>query len=522
MTSSAKPVRIPEILWSGGNEAALRDMLIAGALFWCLCCAAYLLAKGVVLDQAVTRAMVIANAVSYPAGHPDATFYRRAFNIDSYILAGLWRIKPDPVFLSSLRNFEQLWLAAFAAFGFVVLFTGKPFGGHLAAAVILYGHVPMFGATYPIDIQPNLFSDGQIGLQFSLVAVLLLLAGFPRLGGFLLGVVPVVHLAMAVIVWPWSILFRRSRTFLIWAAAGAAISAMLAAYVLWGTPLPPAPPYDQPLNSQTVYENFTRWTDVHRPPVTGSLVFHYLLNCACFFTVGFCLRRCLLDRGRDVGALHGILMFGGTAWSYIFLVWLISLAHLPIPKLVQISMPYRFSNFSAVLLIPLSIAIVPLLAPEKLLPALRGAALAAAVFIAFMIAGPDPRNAGLRNWLDRETRRDEMILPHLDLDADVQVETGHPVLMDEDTLWKIPYMPELAGVIGAMTKDIYGVDYTTLDAPLSERAPNWTTSWTSRSTATWQQLGRKYNFRLVLCPKQMRLDLPVCFRDAARTLYRIP
>jgi hypothetical protein len=132
----------------------------------------------------------------------------------------------------------------------------------------------------------------------------------------------------------------------------------------------------------------------------------------------------------------------------------------------------------------------------------------------------------LSAWLSQHAGAQELLVAPIDPVLELQAKTAHPVLVESETLWIMSYAPHLSGVIGAITRDVYGVDYT--DAAQIERLsrsgsladPVWREVWAARSRSGWAGLRQKYGMRLVLSP--MPLDLPVVLRSAEWALYEIP
>jgi hypothetical protein len=132
----------------------------------------------------------------------------------------------------------------------------------------------------------------------------------------------------------------------------------------------------------------------------------------------------------------------------------------------------------------------------------------------------------LSAWLSQHAGADELIVAPIDPVLELQAKTAHPVLVEAETLWIMSYTPRLSGVIGAITRDVYGVDYSAtseigrLRRTGSLSDPIWLETWKARPRAAWAGLRRKYGIRLVLSPTP--LDLPVVMRGAEWSLYEIP
>jgi hypothetical protein len=136
----------------------------------------------------------------------------------------------------------------------------------------------------------------------------------------------------------------------------------------------------------------------------------------------------------------------------------------------------------------------------------------------------------LSQWLAAHARPGEMILPAITPQTKLQPRTGHPVLMEAESLYLMSYMPSLAPTIGTMARDLYGVDYADRDqiervsrnGRLGFSSPFWHDAWKNRKRRDWQALGRKYGFRLTLSPNETPLDLPVVLPGTFWSLYEIP
>jgi hypothetical protein len=213
-----------------------------------------------------------------------------------------------------------------------------------------------------------MYSNGQMGLYIAVLIPALLLGGMWRSSGLLLGLMPAIHATFALMVWPWAglLLLARKvhrnagarRDLLLWGGLGLAVGAVL--YLIIRTTAdfrPPVAPYDVAANGDLIRQQFTIWTDRHRAPV-NVFTLEYLANAVLFFTiVGL-----LWLRSRVKGAaphswqaawLAGLGMW---VWGYIFgtRLWLAVSGSLP--DFILMSMPARFSNLSAVLLLPLTAA----------------------------------------------------------------------------------------------------------------------------------------------------------------------
>ena len=137
----------------------------------------------------------------------------------------------------------------------------------------------------------------------------------------------------------------------------------------------------------------------------------------------------------------------------------------------------------------------------------------------------------LNQWLAENTSSNEMLLVAVWPRSAFQVVTGHPTMIDIDTLMMVTYMKSLAPAVNLLVRDIFNIDYT--DRAQLERIVNedgmlrptssvWLEAWKNRSQAGWRQLGQKYRVRVVLAPKSTPLDLPIVLRGPVWTVYVIP
>lgn len=141
-----------------------------------------------------------------------------------------------------------------------------------------------------------------------------------------------------------------------------------------------------------------------------------------------------------------------------------------------------------------------------------------------------PYDEELNAWLARNANPGEPLLVPILPRAEVQAKTGHPALMELETIYLMSYMPDLCPSIGMMAKDLYGVDLSDpvqMNAIRAEtgqlpQSSEWYRHWSARTREQWQAVGKKYGFRLLLASSTLRLDLPVALAGPRFTLYLIP
>ena len=195
--------RLLRVMWSGGDSIALGPMLAVGALAWGAFSAAYLLVKGVILDEVLVPAEIIAGAVQYP---PEgiltrfSTCRRMLCSITWQRLYGQRCQAPGSSRPSAISCFS--FLSMFVPFALTLLLTRRPFWGYVASSLTASEAVLRFAGVYPLWVFPGAYSTGHISIHLAVLIVVLLLAGLWRFGGFLLGLLVSLHPAMAIVVWP--------------------------------------------------------------------------------------------------------------------------------------------------------------------------------------------------------------------------------------------------------------------------------------------------------------------------------
>jgi hypothetical protein len=351
--------------WAGGEELPASRLLSCGAVIWLFYALGYLWIRGVVLDQDVVPAQIISGAIRYPVGHPHQLFYPIIYNLPNYAGALLWSLASGPWLLSFVRNLLSLFLSAYIAFSAATILTNVPMWGHVAALFTLSETLIQFGGRYPINIFPMFYSDGQIGFGIALLIAVLMAAGSWGIGGFFFGLLPAIHGAMTVVVYPWgaciALLRRREllqskRRFVVGAGLGIVICAILALY-LFGhrTPFTDLP-YRNATNGGLVQSAFNSTADYHRAlPNARSLA--YLISPLVFTLFSGLLL--WSDRGETLQVARiTLLSLGFASWPYVFGAWASQLLGVRLPEVVSMSMPNRFSNIAAFLLLPLTVAVM--------------------------------------------------------------------------------------------------------------------------------------------------------------------
>jgi hypothetical protein len=329
----------------------------------------------VFLDESVQPAQIITGLVQYPPGHPHDVFYAEAYSLGNYLSAAVLQLTHSTWVVSAFRNWLTLFCATFLPFALAVLLTGAPAWGFVASALTLTEAAIAFQGVYPLWVFPASYSTGNTSLHIALLAALLVLAGRQRLGGVLVGMLPAIHPALAVLAWVWTAVFvfvHRQR----WPARqlvtlSAALSVGFGACLALGSIVllqiirinssgaAPYTPAD--IDGNLVRREYIAITDVHRRLFEFPSV-AYLLNPAAFAAISSLLVWAAWRRRRTGRSLAGdgylgwIVMIGGLAWLTIYSAGLFQWVFGSLPDLVGTLMPYRLSNVTALLLIPLAVS----------------------------------------------------------------------------------------------------------------------------------------------------------------------
>ncbi|HOZ46733.1 MAG TPA: hypothetical protein PLO37_14515 [Candidatus Hydrogenedentes bacterium] len=100
-------------------------------------------------------------------------------------------------------------------------------------------------------------------------------------------------------------------------------------------------------------------------------------------------------------------------------------------------------------------------------------------------------------------------------DIDLQMCTGHPVLVTYETQALASYIPSLAAGIEKLYTDLYGYRF----------GKPWHYDlevWRARPRAEWQQLAEHYRFHYVLSPEDVPLDLDPVLEGDGLVFYQVP
>ncbi len=345
-----------------------------GALAWALFAALYVVLHPLVIDETVLSAQILCGLVDYPAGHPHEVFHRQAFSLPNQLSAVILRLTGDVEHVSRARNFLVVFLSGFAPFLVGTLASRRALVGLAASAIALAGGLDRFQGVYPTFVFPTFYSHGHVGALGALVTVALLSGGFRRTGAFILGLFPAIHPLLGALVWLWALPwfgseFVRARGAPRRELRGAALFLALGLLVTAGSftfsraMVPTEPPLElyapgPDAEGELVRAHFIEFTDPHRTmPAAdaGTFLFGYAANTVAFAAVAVLLFA--VTRGaRDRDAPRWIALFGVAAWAVVWGARSLELALGHLPDALETAMPYRLSNLSAALLVPLGAA----------------------------------------------------------------------------------------------------------------------------------------------------------------------
>lgn len=326
--------------------------------------------RGVRWDESFEFAQVIAGWVHYPDGHPMHRHAHNLFTAQTYGLAALMQFVRSEAVLNGLRNTLFLLSVVLPPFLLTVALARARIGedravwwGHAAALLALLGIHREFFSTYPVQVWPDLYSNGAIGLGWALLTLALFLMDCNRVAFLLAGVMPIIHAGQ----WPPVLVFAglyavhrqcaqpaEFRRELLWFLGGLLLTALFAmAYLHYRVPPPGSGPYAAPVEAQAVYQGFMTHAASHRslPWGTGQVLM-----------MGFVLLAGLTlweDGQSSAGrgpwswlALYGIIV--------ALLVWGTMGIHLALgpktPRIFLAWMPYRLINHLGPLLIAMIVS----------------------------------------------------------------------------------------------------------------------------------------------------------------------
>ena len=356
---------LAQLLWTGGRRVPVGRMLVAGGVVWALCALVQLAVHGPVIDEAVLAVQILSGAVRYPAGHPLDVFIKHAFTLGYWLAALVWWIHPSVIWVAAIRNVLFFFASAFVPFALVVVLTGRPAWGHVGAVLTLSETACRFVGVYLLWVFPSYYSSGHLGIHAALLTAVLLVGRCWLAGGLLLGALPALHGAMALLLWPWALAFLllgpasgRDRRVVATAAAGA-----LAVCVIMGVGFrlleptgAPVPPYGPEGGDPTaILRTFIATTDPHRRPIELLKAAH-LVSPMLFAAISFLLLSWPGRRpGFDRAAAAWLVGLGSLAWGMVYGTRLVQALFGELPLPIAMLMPGRYANLVAPCLLPLAV-----------------------------------------------------------------------------------------------------------------------------------------------------------------------
>lgn len=369
--------------------------LWGGVGLWAVYSLVVLMLRGVRWDEDFEFAQAMIGSVAYPEAHPLLQYTRNVYNLQFWAAAlQLWLI-PSAVLLNGVRNYLFIASTMIPSFMLGTVATGRALWGHAAALLMLYGIHLEFDGSYPQFIWPGMFSNGHVGIGYTLILVALLVGGRWRLGLLLFGLMPAIHLgqmapllvfvplyAAWAIRWGHGPALRKAVPYLV---AGLVFSIV---FFLVQRQFGVAPPADGPYYStadpRPIWEGRLAAFDLHRQiphgnihliawgvvllGIAGMRIEAVRKTPALPFTWLYLYSLCTVMSVYGLMAIHIAL---GSDIPYVFMIW----------------QPYRLLNHLAPILMVLCLA--ALSGAIRLLPNNRTAARCAIfAILAFLLAQP--------------------------------------------------------------------------------------------------------------------------------------
>lgn len=337
------------------NRYPLAPALIAWGLFACVAVAL----RGVRWDEDYEFAQVLLGRLTYPEGHALPRHVFSLMSLQHWALAAWMWVCPDALSPNALRNVLFLLSTVLPPFLLARTLSGQTVWGVAAALLCLAGiHVPFY-STYPVQVWPDLYSNGHLGTAWVLLALWAFLDRRPRTAWLLTGLAPAIHLGQAppilllACVVLLAHLWRRESAALReaakWGGAGLLVSLLVALWAHYqALPDPSAGGYTDPISADAVFRGYmTHWATHRSIPwgtghiaVAGAVALAFLAACA----PGARCARLLLCYLLALCAL-------------VYGTMLVHLAMGPaIPRVLIAWMPYRLMNHAAPILIALAVA----------------------------------------------------------------------------------------------------------------------------------------------------------------------
>jgi hypothetical protein len=137
-----------------------------------------------------------------------------------------------------------------------------------------------------------------------------------------------------------------------------------------------------------------------------------------------------------------------------------------------------------------------------------------------------PFERSVREYLGERGEEQAMILPPFQQQG-LQARLHHPVMVDMGLFGWPPYRISMGPPLYKLYKDLYGINLAPEEGERPYPGPHWEGFperhvWPQRSLTEWQRLGEEYDFRYVLAPDFVALQLREVLRGDGNVLYVIP
>ncbi len=360
--------------------------LLLGLGAWAAFCVIAVAVRGVRWEETFEHALIITRFAPYPDGHPDYRYLRNIFSLQSYLSAGLLLLMRNTAVVCGVRNVLQLASAVIPVFLLGSLLTRRTRWGHAAATLILLEPHAVFQSYYPIVVWPSMYSIGQIGAGYALLALTLFAGGYRRCAWFLTGLMVAVHagqlpILLAVAMAQFVLALRTRQTpetanpsacYTMSAAAwfGGGLSLCAAFWIIqqfFRVTAPLEGAYAATGDAQTIWAAYTRLHDIHRTfPRFNSFGHSNMAVIAALLLVGAVAW--LERRAPEPDATSGLRLNRPYLWLWLYVagvaatVWTLMLIHAILgeatPFLLIGWMPYRLTNHLPPILLAVSIALL--------------------------------------------------------------------------------------------------------------------------------------------------------------------
>jgi len=346
---------------------------LAGGGLWLGFCLLAVFVRGIRWEETYEHALVMTGYAPYPDGHPFAVYLGQVFSAQSILSAILLFFSGNELFVNALRNFLHLGFSVVPVFLLTTFLTGRSRWGHVAAAFILLEVHKTFESFYPIEVWPDMYGVGQIGMGWTILSLAMLVGGHHRLAWFLIGLMVSVHigqlpvlLVTAGIQWLWRLARGKrqecAEAFL-YCMGGLAVSLvfLLIHRLFFYVPLPETGPYAASGPWREIWLEYSKLYDIHRWFTRFNPFEHSLMLIGASLLIGFgamVWEQAKRTACRPVGLLFLFILFTAlTVWE----VKQIAEGYGDnVPFLLIGWMPYRLANHLA----PVSIALMIWLVAE--------------------------------------------------------------------------------------------------------------------------------------------------------------